>query len=66
MCLTAHFKFRAFALLLFLLDFAQRIGAQAKAVSTEELEDLQFISLIDTGLNTESVSRDEIMKALRQ
>ena len=50
----------------FLLDFAKRIGAPAKAIDTEEIEDVRFVSLIEEGLKTESVSRSEIMQALRQ
>ena len=50
----------------FLLDFAKRIGVPAKAINTEEMEDARFISLIEKGLKTESVSRNEVMKALGQ
>jgi hypothetical protein len=49
---------------LFLLDFAKRIGVSAKTINTEEIEDTSFISLIEKGLKTESVSRSEVMKAL--
>ena len=50
----------------FLLDFAKRIGVSAKAIDTKEIEDAHFVSLIEKGLKTESVSRSEVMKALRQ
>jgi len=49
----------------FLLDFAKRIGASAKSFHSEELEDVFLISSIESGLKTESVSRDEIMMALQ-
>ena len=50
----------------FLLDFAKRIGVPAKVINTEEIEDARFVSLIEEGLKTDSVSRNEVMKALRQ
>jgi len=50
----------------FLLDFAKRIGASAKAIDTEEIADARMVALIEKGLKTPSVSRSEIMKALRQ
>ena len=50
----------------FLLDFAKRIGVSAKAINTEEMEDARFIALIEKGLETETVSRNEVMNALRQ
>jgi hypothetical protein len=48
----------------FLMDFAKRIGASAKTVNTEEIEDLNLIALIEQGLKTKSVSRKEVMDAL--
>jgi hypothetical protein len=50
----------------FLLDFAKRIGVSAKAIDTGEIEDARFVSLIEEGLKTESVSRSEVMNVLRQ
>ena len=47
----------------FLLNFAKRMGVPAKTIDTEELDDLQLVSLIEKGLKTESVSRNEVMKA---
>jgi len=49
----------------FLLDFAKRIGVSAKTIDAEEFEDIRFVSLIEKGLKTESVSRSEVMKVLR-
>ena len=48
----------------FLMDFAKRIGVSAHTVDAEELTDARFVSLIEQGLQTPSVSRDEIMNAL--
>ena len=50
----------------FLMDFSKRIGADAKIINTEELEDIHLASLIEQGLKTPSVSRDEVMNALKQ
>ena len=50
----------------FLLDFAKRIGASAKAVNTlEDFEDECLISLIEEGLKTPRVSMEEVMNALK-
>lgn len=43
----------------FLMDFARRIGSFATIIDTEYLEDASLVSLIEKGLKTESVSRDE-------
>ncbi|MCL2246151.1 MAG: hypothetical protein FWC10_03455 [Lentimicrobiaceae bacterium] len=51
--------------MLFLLDFAKRIGVSAKTIDTEKMEDAKFISLIEEGLKTETVTRSEVMNALR-
>jgi len=48
----------------FLKDFAQRIGVKAKAINTETSRDKYLVSLIEQGLKTENVSRDEVMTAL--
>ncbi|MDR2928284.1 MAG: hypothetical protein LBV41_08835 [Cytophagaceae bacterium] len=50
----------------FLLDFAKRIGASAKAVDTEDMEDAALLTLVEEGLKTPSVSREEVMKALHR
>ena len=50
----------------FLLNFAKRIGVYAKTIDTEEVGDIRFVSLIEEGLKTESVSRSEVMKVLKQ
>ena len=50
----------------FLLDFAKRIGVSAKTIDTEEIADARMVALIEKGLKTPSVSRSEVMKALRQ
>ena len=62
---TVVIKARTKSDIRFLLDFAKRIGASAKAINTEELGDACFVSLIEKGLKTESVSRSEVMKAIR-
>jgi hypothetical protein len=48
----------------FLRDFAKRIGVQAKVIDTERTKDKYLISLIEKGLETENISREEVMKAL--
>jgi len=63
---TVIIKTRTKSDMRFLLDFAKRIGVSAKAVDTEELEDAHLVSLIENGLETESVSRSEVMKALKR
>jgi len=63
---TVVIKARTKSDMRFLLDFAKRIGASAKAINTEELEDIHFVSLIEKGLKTESVSRNEVMKVLKR
>jgi hypothetical protein len=50
----------------FWMNLAKRVGTSAKTIDTEEIEDIHLVSLIEKGLKTESVSRNEIMKALRQ
>jgi transcriptional/translational regulatory protein YebC/TACO1 len=49
----------------FFLNLAKRIGAATKTINTEEIEDIRLATLIERGLTTGSVSRNEIMKALR-
>jgi len=48
------------------LDFAKRIGVSAKTIDTEEIGDIQLVSLIEEGLKTESVSRSEIIKTMKK
>ena len=50
----------------FILDFAKRIGVSAHTISSDELSDDRFISLIEAGLQTPSVSRNEVMEALSE
>ena len=50
----------------FIMDLAKRIGASAKTIDTGEMTDTYLVSLIEKGLKTESVSRDEVMKALKR
>ena len=49
----------------FLMNWAKRIGMPAKTVDTEKIVDAHFVSLIEKGLKTQSVSRDEVMSALK-
>jgi len=49
----------------FLMDWAKRIGMPAKTVDTEKMADTHFVSLIEKGLKTKSISRDEVMSALK-
>jgi len=50
----------------FIMDFAKRIGVSAQTVDAEDIADARFVSLIENGLQTPSVSRNEIMEALSQ
>jgi len=52
--------------ILFIMDFAKRIGVFAQTVDAEDIADAHFISLIENGLQTPSVSRDKVMEALSQ
>lgn len=49
-----------------LMELARRINAPAKTVDTETIEDAHLASLIAAGLKTESVPREEVMKALER
>jgi len=49
----------------FIMDFARRIGVSAHTIDAAELADAHFVSLIEKGLQTPTVSRDEVMNALR-
>ena len=48
----------------FWLNLAKRVGASARTINIEEIEDIRLVSLIEKGLNTENVSRNEIMNVL--
>jgi hypothetical protein len=48
----------------FWLDLAHKTGTKAKAVDTEEIEDLQLAKLIEKGMKTANVSRENVMKVL--
>jgi len=48
----------------FWLDLAKKIGTRAKSVDMEDIEDTYMALLIDRGMKTDNVSREEIMKAL--
>ena len=48
----------------FLMDFAKRMSFQVKQVDIKRINDLGFISKIDSGLKTENVSREEVIDAL--
>jgi len=50
----------------FILDFAKRIGVSAQTIDASDLADAHFVSLIAEGMKTPSVSRDEIMEALKR
>jgi molybdenum cofactor biosynthesis enzyme MoaA len=61
---TVVIKVRNKSEIRFLLDFAQRIGTPAKMIDTEDMEDAHLVSLIEQGMQTECVGRNEVMKAL--
>ena len=48
----------------FLRDFSKRIGA--KVIDTDDLEDMILGRLIEEGMKEPSVSREEVMEALRR
>lgn len=51
--------------LAFLISLAKKLGMSAKALSHTEVEDWKLAQKIETGMKTATVSRNEIMKALR-
>jgi hypothetical protein len=59
-----HCCFRGKSDVKFLTDFARRIGIQVKTIQTEKIEDTHLVSLIEKGLETKNVSRDDVMKVL--
>jgi hypothetical protein len=50
----------------FLRDFTKRKGVKAKIIDTEKAQNKYLISLIEKELETEDVSREEIMEVLRK
>jgi hypothetical protein len=48
----------------FLINLANKLGMTAKALTKEEVEDWQFAQKIEAGMDTATVSRNEVMKAL--
>ena len=48
----------------FLMDFAKRMSFQAKRIDIEQMDDLDFISKINSGLKSENVSREEVINVL--
>ena len=51
--------------LAFLISLAKKLGMSAKALSHTEVEDWKLARKIEAGMKTATVSRNEIMKALR-
>ncbi|MDR2205748.1 MAG: hypothetical protein LBE36_06310 [Flavobacteriaceae bacterium] len=47
-----------------LLDFSEQIGVKAKVVTIEDMEDEMLAHIIESRLDSPSVSREEIMKIL--
>jgi hypothetical protein len=48
----------------FWLELAKKTGTRAKAIDTNEMEDIALASLIEKGMKTGDVSRAKVMKAL--
>jgi hypothetical protein len=48
----------------FWLELAKKTGNKAKVINTDDLEDVALATLIKKGLDTPSVSRSSVMKAL--
>jgi hypothetical protein len=48
----------------FWLELAKKMGTKAKAINTDELEDVALAGLIEKGMKTDNVSRASVMKAL--
>lgn len=49
----------------FLLELADKLGMSAKALSKTEIEDWHLAQKIEEGMKSSSVSREDIMKALK-
>lgn len=50
----------------FWLNLAKKTGTKARTINTEELEDTKLAALIEKGMKTRSVSRQNIMEILDQ
>lgn len=50
----------------FLINLAKKLGMSAKALTHSEVEDWKLAQKIDSGMNTPTVSRNEVMKALEK
>ncbi|MBL7766158.1 MAG: hypothetical protein JNJ58_08705 [Chitinophagaceae bacterium] len=50
----------------FLMSLVEKLGMNAKALTREEVEDWKLVQKIEAGMKTSSVSRNEIMKALKK
>jgi hypothetical protein len=48
----------------FLVNLAKKLGMSAKPLTHSEVEDWKLAQKIDAGMKTQSVSRNEVMKAL--
>jgi hypothetical protein len=48
----------------FWLELAKKMGTKAKAINTDELEDVPLAGLIEKGMKTNNVSRTSVIKAL--
>jgi hypothetical protein len=48
----------------FLVNLAKKLGMSAKPLTHSEVEDWKLAQQIDAGMKTQSVSRNEVMKAL--
>jgi len=48
----------------FWLELAKKTGSNAKALDTEEIEDTQLAKMIEKGMKSPNVSREQVMKAL--
>lgn len=48
----------------FLVNLAKKLGMSAIPLSHSEVEDWKLAQKIDAGMKTQSVSRNEVMKAL--
>jgi len=50
----------------FLMHLVKKLGMSAKALTHSEVEDWKLAQKIEAGMKTSSVSRSEVMKALRK
>lgn len=50
----------------FLMSLVEKLGMNAKALTRKEVEDWKLVQKIEAGMKTSSVSRNEIMKALKK